>query len=453
MSNFLGSIWWLIVAIGILVTFHEFGHFWVARRFGVHVIKFSVGFGKTLWSRKGRDGTEYVIAAIPLGGYVKMLDEREFEVDPRDAHQSFNRKPVLQRIAIVAAGPVFNFILCFVLLWLMFMVGSRDYMPVVGHAEGIAAHAGIEPGDRVLSVNGKDVPSWGHADLLLVGAAQDHQDVDLAIERADGTHASIVLPLRQMDASVTEMQIVRAIGLVPRQLELPAVIGKISEDGPKDLRAGDRILRVGSEAVSQFQQISTAIDSESRPGQPLLLTIQRDGQTLQVAVPLKMRDNGDGKPRLTIGIGPQAADAQFDTVRRYGPIDAIGVAAHEMWRLTTESLSVLRRIVSGRASLASNVHSPIVIAQYANATAQMGLAAFLSFLAILSLSLGIMNLLPIPVLDGGHLLYYLMELISGRPVSERVLVTGQYVGLALLAALMCFAFYNDLASIFPLSSR
>jgi regulator of sigma E protease len=444
MSNFMGSIWWLIVSIGILVTFHEFGHFWVARRLGVHVIRFSVGFGKPLWSRLGRDGTEYAIAAIPLGGYVKMLDEREFEVPDSDLHKTFNRKPVLQRMAIVIAGPAFNFLLCFVLLWAMFVIGKPDYLPIVGRADGIAAQAGFQPGERVLSIDGTDTPTWAHAELMLVGAAQDRRDAQVEVERPDGGRAQRILPLQRLGAGQGEAQMLGAIGLVPRQFLLPPVIGSISTDGPRDvLHPGDRILRVGATPIDSFDQIGPALKHQAHAGEPLRLRIARNGQATDVMIVPKLRAVGDGSQRLSIGITAQARDAAYDTVRRYGPIAALGVSAHETWRLTSESLGMLWRMASGHANL-SGVSGPIAIAQYANASAQMGVAWFLFFLAILSLSLGIMNLLPIPILDGGHLLYYLIELVKGSPVSERTLAMGQYIGLALLGALMCLAFYNDI---------
>ena len=444
MSNLLGSIWWLIVSIGILVTFHEFGHFWVARRLGVHVIRFSVGFGKPLWSRFVKDGTEYAIAAIPLGGYVKFLDEHEFEVPESDLHKAFNRKPVLQRMAIVIAGPAFNFLLCFALLWAMFVIGKPDYLPILGRADGIAAQAGFTPGERVLSIDGKDVPTWAHAQLLLIGAAQDRRSVRVEVERPDGGHALRILPLQQLAANQREAGMLGAIGLVPKQFLLAPVIGNISTDGPRDvLRPGDRILRVGDTTIDAFDQIGPVVQREAHADAPLALRIARAGQILDVAVQPKLRSIADGRQRLSIGITAQAQEAAYDTVRRYGPIDALGVGAHEMWRLTSESIGMLWRMASGHASL-SGVSGPISIAQYANASAQLGVAWFLFFLAILSLSLGIMNLLPIPILDGGHLLYYLIELAKGSPVSERTLAMGQYIGLGLLGALMCLEFYNDI---------
>jgi regulator of sigma E protease len=443
MSDFFGSIWWLLVSIGVLVTFHEYGHFCVARFFGVHVLRFSVGFGRPLLKRIGRDGTEYVIAAIPLGGYVKMLDEREFHVDPADRLRAFNNQPVLQRMAIAAAGPAFNFLLCFALLWAMFVIGKPDYLPIVGRADALAAQAGFQPDDRLLSIDGKYVPTWSHAAMLLAGAAMDRRPVEVEIAREDGGHAIRTLPLQQLGDKVDEAEALAAIGLVPRQFLLPAVIGKLEADGPSDrLKVGDRILAVNGVKVFGFDQLARTVHAQARSGQPLHLELQRGSQHMLVDVLPKMRRFEDGSTSLSIGIRPQEYDAPYDSLRRYGPIDALGVSAHEMWRLTSESAGMMWRMVSQGAT--RSISGPVAIARYANESAQQGLAWFLFFLAILSLSLGMLNLLPIPILDGGHLLYYLIELVKGSPVSERTLVVGQYIGLAMLGGLMCLAFYNDL---------
>ena len=443
MSTYFGEIWWLLVSIGVLVTFHEFGHFCVARFFGVHVLRFSVGFGRPLLKRIGHNGTEYVVAAIPLGGYVKMLDEREFEVDPADRHRAHNNKPVLQRMAIAAAGPAFNFLLCFVLLWAMFVIGKPDYLPIVGRAGALAAKAGFQPDDRLLSIDGKDVPTWSHAAMLLAGAAMDRQPVQVEVARTDGGHAIRTLQMQQLDDRVDETEALSAIGLVPKQFLLPAVIGKIEADGPIDrLRIGDRILTVNGIAVSGFEQLSDTVHAQARAGQPLHLELLRGAAHLQVEVLPRTRTSRDGKSVLSIGIYPQEQEAPYDSLRRYGPIDALGVSAHEMWRLTSESASMMWRMFSQGAT--RSISGPVAIARYANESAQQGVAWFLFFLAILSLSLGMLNLLPVPILDGGHLLYYLIELVKGSPVSERTLVVGQYIGLAMLGGLMCLAFYNDL---------
>lgn len=443
MSEYFGPVLWLLVSIGVLVTFHEYGHFCVARWFGVHVLRFSVGFGKPLLKRIGRDGTEFVVAAIPLGGYVKMLDEREFEVAPADRHRAFNNKPVWQRMAIAIAGPAFNFLLCFALLWTMFVIGRPDYLPIVGRADALAAQAGFQPGDRLLSIDGQDVPTWSHAAMLLAGAAMDRHPVRIRVEREDGGTAIRDLPLQRLGATADETRTLAQIGLAPRQFLLPAVIGRIADDGPTDrLRVGDRIVALNGIAIDGFDQLADTVHAQARAGQSLHLDIERGGQRLPVDVLPKSRKMPNGETALSIGISPQIQDAPYDTLRRYGPIDSIGASAHEMWRLTRESVGMMWRMASQGAT--RSLSGPVGIARYANQSAQQGPAWFLYFLAILSLSLGLLNLLPVPILDGGHLLYYLMELVKGSPVSERAQVVGQYVGLAMLGGLMCLAFYNDL---------
>ncbi|HTA65308.1 MAG TPA: RIP metalloprotease RseP [Xanthomonadaceae bacterium] len=439
MTAFIGSVWWLVVSIGILVTFHEFGHFCIARLFGVHVLRFSVGFGKPLLKRVGADGTEYVVSAIPLGGYVKMLDEREFEVDPADLHRAHNRKPVWQRMAIAAAGPAFNFLLSFVLLWTMFVIGQPDYQPIVGKVQGLAAQAGFVAGDRLQGINGQPVETWTDAAMLLGSAAMDRRPVQVDVTREDGGHALRTLPLQQLTGSLDEGQALGQIGLVPEQFAPPAVIGSITADGPVDrLHPGDRILTVNGVAVADFDHLAAQVHAQARTGQLLQLTIERAGQHLQVDVMPKLRDPGNGKPALVIGIGPELKTA----LRHYGPVAALGASASEMWRQTAATADMIRRIFTQGAT--QDLSGPVGIAQAASASAQLGPAWFLFFLAILSLSLGLINLLPVPILDGGHLLYYLIELVKGRPLSERSLAVGQYVGLVLLGGLMCVAFYNDL---------
>lgn len=445
MEAFFGSVWWLIVSLGILVTFHEYGHYWVARRCGVKVLRFSVGFGRPLWMRRGKDGTEYAIAAIPLGGYVKMLDEREGAVAPHERDQSFNRKPLGQRIAIVAAGPGFNLILCLALLWLMFVVGKPDFEPVVGRADAIAAEAGFERGDRLVRVDGEPVQTWSHALLGLSMAAMDRRAVDVEVMTAAGDTRRRVLPLDRLDAEINERTALRAIGLVPRHWLIPPVIGEVRGNPSAvaaGLRPGDRILAIDGEPIASFDEIGRTIQRVAGEARPLSLRIERDGDRFEVAV-TPLRDSQGDTPRWILGISAQAAQAEYDALLRHGPIGAIGAAFGETWRMTRETFGMLWRMVTGRASL-QNLSGPITIAQYANVSAGLGLAWFLNFLALLSLSLAIINLLPIPVLDGGHLLYYLIELVKGSPVSERAMVAGQFIGLALLAGLMGLAFYNDI---------
>lgn len=448
MSEFLGSIWWLLVALGLLITFHEFGHFWVARRMGVRVLKFSVGFGKTLWSKTGRDGTEYVIAAIPLGGYVKMLDERESEVEESDLDQAFNRKSVYARIAIVIAGPAFNLIFTLVAFWMMFLVGMPEYRPIVGEVSGIAANAGIEAGDRIVSLDGETTDTWSHAVLGLIAPALDRETVALELEKADGNVRRVQLDLGQLDNDFREENTLEEIGITPWRLKLPALVGQVSPESPASragFKPGDEIVGVADEAVPDWAWVGALIQKHGKAGEPLIVTVERAGGPLDLSVSPDS-DNG----RLIIGVTNTPPDASLQAqlertyfMHQYGLIDGFGAAASEMWRLTRTTLGLLGRMLTGSASV-RNLSGPISIAQFANSSANAGVSSFLFFLGAISLSLGILNLLPIPVLDGGHLFYYLIELVKGSPVSDQIQAKGQYIGLMALFGLMGIAFFNDI---------
>jgi regulator of sigma E protease len=439
MTEFFGSVWWLLVSLGILVTFHEFGHYWVARRCGVRVLRFSVGFGKPLYTHVGKDGTEYVLAMLPLGGYVKMLDERETEVAPAERHLSFNAKSVYQRIAIVAAGPLANLLLCIGLLWLMFVIGKPDYQPDVGQVDGVAAAAGFQPGDRILAVGARETRSLTEAGIALSNAAMDRQSTPVRVRTAAGDELVRVLPLDQPGLVISEQQPFRDLGL---SLADPPVVGAVQPGSAAEgrLQPGDRILAVGDQAIVAYAQIGEAVQVAARNGQTLELRIDRAGRTEMVQVDPRLADV-QGKPRWILGITGSAPSQ--DALLRFGPLRAVPEALSQTSQMASDVLKMLGRMVTGQASL-QNISGPITIARVANGSASLGPAWFLNFLAILSLSLCIMNLLPIPVLDGGHLLYYLIELAKGSPVGERVLIAGQYVGLVFLAGLMGLAFYNDL---------
>lgn len=439
MTEFFGSVWWLLVSLGILVTFHEFGHYWVARRCGVRVLRFSVGFGKPLYTHVGKDGTEYVLAMLPLGGYVKMLDERETEVAPADRHLSFNAKTVWQRIAIVAAGPVANLLLCIALLWLMFVIGKPDYAPDLGRVEGIAAEAGFQPGDRLLSVGERETRSLTEAGIALSNAAMDRRSTPVRVRTAAGDEALRVLPLDRPGLVISEQQPFRDLGL---GLADPPVVGAVQPGSAAAgrLQPGDRILAIGDKDIVSYGEVGEAVQVAARNGQTLDVRIERGGRTAMVQVDPRLADV-EGAPRWILGI-TGTAPAQ-DAVLRFGPLQAVPEALSQTRQMASDVLKMLGRMVTGQASL-QNISGPITIARVANGSASLGPAWFLNFLAILSLSLCIMNLLPIPVLDGGHLLYYLIELAKGSPVGERALMAGQYVGLVFLAGLMGLAFYNDL---------
>jgi regulator of sigma E protease len=446
MITILGSLWWMLVALGVLVTFHEFGHFWVARRCGVQVQRFSIGFGRALWSRRGKDGTEYVIAALPLGGYVKMLDERESEVPDSQLDRAFNRKPVLARIAIVAAGPVANLLLAVALLWAMLVIGRPDYAAIVGRASGIAAQAGLAQGDIIQSIDGRATPTWSEAALALTVAAMDRKPASLAVRHKDGIESTLSLGLDRLPAGFDEQRAIDATGLVPRYMLVPPVVGTIQAGTPAwgVLAEGDRITAINAHPVASFEDIAPLVRALGQRGGPGMVEVERDSERLALEIVPAKQTNADGSIGWRLGVGNAAVEAPpHDAVLRFGPLAAIPAAIGETWQLATDSLGMLWRMVNGSASV-RNVSGPITIAQYANASAQMGAAWFLNFLALLSVSLAIINLMPIPVLDGGHLLYYLIELAVGRPLGERAMVAGQYLGLALLAGLMGLAFYNDI---------
>jgi regulator of sigma E protease len=453
MLEVLGSVWWLLVALGVLITFHEFGHYWVARRLGVKVLRFSIGFGRALWKRRGRDGTEYMIAALPLGGYVKMLDEREGEVAEDELDVAFNRKPVGSRIAIVAAGPVFNLVFAVAAFWLMFMVGIPESRPIVGEVSGIAAEAGFRPNDEIISLDGERTATWSHAILGLVTRALDRNRVSVVVEERDGGQRELRLDLTRLGDDFREENTLRHIGIEPWRPIIPAVVAEVSPDSPAAMAGfmpGDRVTSIGGEEVPDWSWLGFLVQKHGQGGGPVEVTVDRDGRERVLTVTPRSEKTGLFSSRLVLGISNQGADEQTraDMERayvllRHGPLKAVTEAMSETWRLTRSTIGLLGRMITGTASV-RNLSGPISIAQFASDSASAGLSSFLFFLGLISLSLGILNLLPIPVLDGGHLLYYLIELIKGSPVSEQVQLTGQYVGLVALFGLMSLAFVNDI---------
>lgn len=449
MTEFLGSAWWLIVSLGVLVTFHEFGHFWVARRCGVRVLKFSVGFGRSLWTRRGRDGVEYTIAAIPLGGYVKMLDEREASVPAAELAHAFNRQPVSRRIAIVAAGPIANLLLCVALLWAMFVIGRPDYAATVGHVEGVAAEAGLARGDRILAVGERATPTWYEVQMTLLPAALDRADVPVRIRTADGDEASRELKLSRLPADMDERRLLGAIGLAGRHELLPARVGRVSPGTPAEgvLAEGDQITAVDGRRVDAWNDIPPLVQQLGERGGTAMVEVERNGERLALELAPRRMEREPGRSDWVLGVAPAAAAAPVkDATLRYGPVAAVPAALRETAHQARELFAMIGRAFTGRVSVQNTVAGPITIARAANAFASRGPAWYLSMLAMLSLSLGVLNLLPIPILDGGHLLYYLIELVKGSPVSERAMAAGQYVGLALIASLMGLAFYNDIVN-------
>ncbi|NII75503.1 regulator of sigma E protease [Dyella sp. SG562] len=442
MNSFFGSIFWLLVTLGVLVTFHEFGHYWVARRCGVKVLRFSVGFGRAIWKRIGKDGTEYQVALIPLGGYVKMLDAREGEVDPAEQGREFTRKPVWQRIAIVAAGPAFNLIFTVAAFWAMFVVGMPDAAPnVTAVPHSMAADAGVRPGDRVLAVDGKPVDTLSDAYDAIANALLGREPLPLRLRGTDGAERVVTLPLNQLPAGQDIGQYLEKLGIkTAPAAPVAAVVRAGFPAAAAGMQGGDRIVSINGQPVADFEAFSRLVVAEATRSPALAIAVERNGKPLNFTVTARMESMEGQPPRWLIGVSPPQPE---QVVRRYGPVAAVGASLGATWDNTVSLFNMIGKMVSGQAST-KNLSGVIGIAQVANASASMGPAWFLRFLALVSLSLAVLNLLPIPVLDGGHLLYYLIELVKGSPLSERTMMAGQYVGLFLLLTLMGLAFYNDI---------
>lgn len=449
--GWLTDILGFVVAIGILVTVHEFGHFWVARKVGVRVLRFSVGFGRPLLRRVGRDGTEYVIAAIPLGGYVKMLDEREGAVPTAASHAAFNRKPLWARNAVIVAGPLFNFLFAVIAYWGVFVVGATELRPVVGAVpEGTpAAAAGFRERDELRAIGDREVRAWDGVIMALIEHAGDAQ-VPVEVTRPDGTVRERRLDLGGVELLGEDPNVLAVLGLRPWTPELPPRIDRVVPGGAAagtTLQSGDEIRAVSGEPVADWQALVDAV--QARPRETVTLEVAREGATRRVEVTLGSREGPDG-PVGVLGVTPHVPEDLYADMRRevrYGPLAALPQAAAATWQASTLTVEVLFKMVTGEASV-KNLSGPLNIAQYAGDSVSLGITPFLKFLAIVSISLGILNLLPVPVLDGGHLLYNGIEWVRGRPLSEAAQGFGQQIGLAVLFLLMALAFYNDLLRIF-----
>jgi len=437
-----------LVALGVLVTFHEFGHFWVARRCGVKVLRFSVGFGMPLLRWHDRRGTEFVIAAIPLGGYVKMLDEREGEVPPDQLDQSFNRKSVRQRIAIVAAGPIANFLLALVFFWVLAMLGTQQVRPVIGSVEvgSIAANAGLSAGQEIVAIDGEPTSGWGAVNLQLVRRLGESGSLQLLVREQGSTIDSPrQLVLNKWLKGADEPDPIHSLGIRPWRPALPPVLAELDPKGPAQaagLKTGDRLLQLDGQSLTDWQQVVDWV--RVRPDTKIVLRIERDGA--QIDVPVTLATHGGSKARTGyLGAGVKAVDWPPEMIREvsYGPLAAIGEGARRTWTMSVLTLDSLKKMLFGELSV-KNLSGPITIAKVAGASAQSGVADFLNFLAYLSISLGVLNLLPIPVLDGGHLLFYLIEWARGRPLSDRVQGWGIQIGISLVVGVMLLALVNDL---------
>lgn len=451
--NFLHTMVSFIVALGVLIVVHEYGHYLAARLCNVRVLRFSVGFGRALatW-RLGRDATEWIIAAIPFGGYVKMLDEREAPVDAQETHRAFNRQSVGRRFLIVIAGPVFNFLFAIAVYAGLYMHGVPEARPVLAApAAGSLAHAaGFNAGDTVRSIEGDSITTWQDLRWRVLQGALQREALRFEVSGTGGDIAMHVLDLRGYPSEEVESDTLERIGLRLHRPPLPPVIGRVVAGGAAEragLRPDDRVAQADGKDIATWEQLVQAI--RGRPGEVLRMIVQRGEARLSIDVlPEAATENGVRIGRIGAAPSIPASEAERIVVRvSYGPLESLVKAAVKTWDISIFSLKMLGKMLIGEVSW-KHLSGPVTIADYAGQSAQMGWLAYATFLALISISLGVLNLLPIPLLDGGHLMYYSVEIIKGSPVSERAMELGQRVGMALLLVVMAFAFYNDLNRLF-----
>ena len=438
-----------LVVLGVLIIVHEFGHYAVARLCGVKVLRFSVGFGRPLWERSlGRDGTTWAVCAFPLGGYVKMLDEREGEVKPEEAHRAFNNQSVGKRSAIVVAGPAANFLLAVLLYWGLFMAGSEELLAILGNppANTPAATAGIANGEQVRSVDGELVATWTDFRWLLLQKAVDQESAKLELinERQE-----IVVRNLSLTAAADKDWVgdpLERLGLAFYRPKMPPLLGTVLPGGAGEragLRAGDEIVAIDGEAIVSWPDVVMKV--RQSPGKTLSFALLRSGERLDVAVvPAESNEHGRIIGKIAVGVAESSEPhREIKTFIRYGFVDAGRKAVRETWEKSAFSLVMLGKMLTGEVSW-RNLSGPVTIADYAGQSAKLGADYYLKFMALVSISLGVLNLLPIPVLDGGHLMYHMIEVVRRGPLSERVMEIGQQIGLSILLVLMAFAFFNDI---------
>ncbi len=447
MLDFVWNLASFIIALGILVAVHEFGHFWVARRCGVKVHKFSIGFGYDLWKRTDKSGTEYSISLIPLGGYVKMLDGRTDEIKEEDKSQAFDHKPLWQRCSIVAAGPVFNFLFAIFACWLMFVIGVSSVKPIISQVlpNSVVEQAGVQPGMELIAVNGVQTPDWQAANMQLASYIGEKQiQLTLKPEGHIDSNVQVLLDTRQWEVDLEKELPLTTLGIVPFVPQATTQLSRVAEGGAAavaGLQSGDTITEVAGDKVTQWSQIVEKIQKNAL--QPLVLTVNRKQETLTLTLVPEQKER-NGQLIGMAGISPVVEEwpAEYLFEQRFNPIEAVGKATGKTYQLIELTFRMLKKLFVGDVGI-ENLSGPISIAKGAGATANYGLVHFLSFLALISVNLGIINLMPLPILDGGHLLFYAIEAIIRKPVPEKVQEMGFRIGGALIFALMAVAIFND----------
>jgi regulator of sigma E protease len=454
-TQFLVSAAAFVVAIGILVAVHEFGHFWVARRLGMRVLRFSIGFGKPLWRRElsKKDPFEFVIAAIPLGGYVKLLDEREAPVPAHEVGRAFNRQPVWKRIAVLLAGPVFNLVFAIAAYWALFTVGVPAFKPIVGEVapNSIAARAGLKYEDQIVAVAGRDVETMETATLSIVKDLVDDGSIAMRVRDAHGAERELVLHAGESRALTEPEALLPGLGFDFWRPRVAAVVASVVEGSAAEraeLKPGDRILKFDGKPIGDFAQLVQLVQPSMN--KTVDLQIEREGRTMTLPITVG-EQTSDGKRMGFIGIAPTNEPLpggrdpkDMLAVQKYGPVAALGQAAGKTWDTSILTFQVVGRILTGDVSVKA-ISGPITIAEITGVAARQDWSVFLNVLALISISLGVFNLLPIPLLDGGQIVYQLAELIKGKPLSERVQMLGQQIGIAVLLMLMSVVFYYDIA--------
>ncbi len=448
MTDILWNFIAFIIALGILVAVHEFGHFWVASRCGVKVEKFSIGFGKSIWNRVGHDGTEYSISMIPLGGYVKMLDGRGDDVPAEQQAMAFDKQSLWKRSAIVSAGPIFNFLFAIFAYWLVFMIGVPAVKPVIGEVTpySIAAQAGLEPGMEIKAVSGVNTPDWESVNMGLIGHIGD-DSMTITVSSAEGVGLNEIktINLRDWNFDPETESAMGALGFKPFTPEISNQLTNVSAQGAGEragLQVGDTVLQINGQAVEAWQQVVNAI--QSHPNAPIAVMVERAGQQVELTLIPDSRELSQGKVIGFAGIAPKVAEwpQNYRFELQFGVFESLGKAVEKSGQAIDLTVSMLKKLLVGDVGL-NNLSGPISIAKGAGTTADYGFVYFLGFLALISINLGIINLVPLPMLDGGHLLFFMIEAVIRRPVPEKVQEMGYRIGCAIIFYLMAGAIFND----------